>query len=163
MNSQRSGITTGIKKRFSFRIIRNVLLVCSLTVAFVLPFVLCGCGSSSSNQNSYCQLYLDISSEKNKLFNKFDISVSLDGAEIGSIENGKEFLHSTEVMHGEHTLEFCKAGSKKPKCEKTITVAEDTVYSCKLTHSGSAIKITNESVNVIVSETTVNAVSKAHI
>lgn len=147
MNSLKLNISTGIARK---HINRSFFLVFVLACTLVLG----GCSSSSSRHENYSQLFLDISSEANSFFNKYAITVSLDGTEIGSIENGEEFLHSVEVVRGEHTLEFCKSGSKKPKCEKTITVTEDTSYSCKLSHGGFAIKITNESINTVVSETT---------
>ena len=147
MNSLKLNISTGIARK---HINKSIFLVFVLTCTLVLG----GCSSSSSRHENYSQLFLDISSEANSFFNKYTITVSLDGTEIGLIENGEEFSHSVEVVRGEHTLEFCKSGSKKPKCEKTITVTEDTSYSCKLSHGGFAIKITNESINTVVSETT---------
>ena len=147
MNGLRFSISTDIAKQYHKR---NIVLVFVLTCIFVM----CGCSSSSDSHEKYSQLSLDISSDDNMLFNKYAITVSLDGTEIGSVENGEEFVHSLEVVQGEHILEFCKSGSKKPKCEKTITVTEDTLYSCKLNHSGFAIKIVDESIDTVVSETT---------
>lgn len=91
-----------------------------------------------------CRLYIDIRSETNLFFSTYDITVTLDGTEIGSIPNGKSFSYLADVFSGDHTLEFCKAGSTSPKCTKRITVSGDMTYSCDLGHGSASIDIKNE-------------------
>ena len=93
-----------------------------------------------------CKLYIDIHSEANLMFSTYDITVSLDGTELGSIPNGKNFTLLADILSGDHTLVFCKAGSTSPKATKKISVANDVTYSCDLAHSGSSIDIKNESI-----------------
>ena len=93
-----------------------------------------------------CKLYIDVHSEANLMFSTYDITVSLDGTELGSIPNGKNFTLLADILSGDHTLVFCKAGSSSPKATKTISIANDVTYSCDLAHSGSSIDIKNENI-----------------
>ena len=92
-----------------------------------------------------CNLYIDVKSELNIVFATYDISINLDGIEIGTVANGKGFTSLREVVTGEHTLVFCKSGSSSPKVTKKFLVSNDMTYSCDLAHSGSSIEIKNES------------------
>ena len=91
-----------------------------------------------------CYLFLDISSDYNLAFNKYTITISLDGTTLGSVVNGGEFTYLADVDCGEHKIEFVKSDSSSPKQSKTIVLDEDTTYSCKLAHSGFSIDINNE-------------------
>ncbi len=93
-----------------------------------------------------CKLYLDLHSEGNLMFSTYDISVTLDGAEVGSIPNGKNFTFLADVLGGDHTLEFCKTGSTSPKATKNIKISNDMTYSCDLGHDSSSIDIKNENI-----------------
>lgn len=79
--------------------------------------------------------------------------MSLDGKEIGSIDNGEEFTYSTTVIQGDHTLEFSKEGKTKPSTSKTLTINEDTSYSCLLKHDGFSIKINDENIVSYINKT----------
>lgn len=105
-----------------------------------------------------CKLYIDVHSEANLMFSTYDITVSLDGTEIGSISNGKGFTYLADVLSGDHSLVFCKAGSSSPKCTKKITVTGDMTYSCDLGHSGSSIDIKNEKTDSSISGATLEVV-----
>lgn len=91
-----------------------------------------------------CNLYLDISSDGNLLFSTYDISISLDGAEIGSVANGDEFTYLANVLSGNHEIVFCKSGNTSPKATKTVDISGDMTFSCDLSHDGSSISIKNE-------------------
>ena len=90
-------------------------------------------------------LYIDVKSEYNIILATYDISITLDDIEIGTVANGKEFTCLKEVVTGEHTLVFCKSGSTSPKATKKFLVSSDMTYACELAHSGSSIEIKNES------------------
>lgn len=105
-----------------------------------------------------CKLYIDVHSEANLMFSTYDITVSLDGTEIGSISNGKGFTYLADILSGDHSLVFCKAGSSSPKCTKKITVTGDMTYSCDLGHSGSSIDIKNEKTDSSISGATLEVV-----
>ena len=94
-----------------------------------------------------CKLYLDLHSETNLLFSTYDMTVKLDGNEIGTIPNGEIFTYLTEVFNGKHTLYFCKSGSTSPRTTTSIDVSGDLTYSCDLSHGGSSIEIKNEKTN----------------
>ena len=88
-----------------------------------------------------CILQIDIDSDTNLLFSKYDISISLDGEEIGTVSNGEKFSKEVEVLNGDHQLSFCKKDSTSPKGEALVTVENDSKYSCKLTHDRKEIAV----------------------
>lgn len=91
-----------------------------------------------------CKLYIDVHSEFNLLFGVYDITITLDGSEIGTVANGENFSYLAEVLSGEHTILFCKSGNSSPKANRTISVKGDLTYACTLDHSNSSINIKNE-------------------
>ena len=78
-------------------------------IALLLLFIisLTGCGertvtrlSPETESQSY-SVYLDIKSESNILFSTYDISILLDGKEVGTVKNGSYFTLATELNKGE--------------------------------------------------------------
>ena len=98
----------------------------------------------NADSSANYSLSLKIRSDDNLMFSTYDITISLDSTEIGSVANGKTFEYSANISGGEHTLDFCKSGASSPKCSKKIVITEDTAYSCLLKHGSSSIEITNE-------------------
>ena len=98
----------------------------------------------NADSSANYSLSLKIRSDDNLMFSTYDITISLDSTEIGSVANGKTFEYSSTVFGGEHTLVFCKSGESSPKCSKTIVISEDTFYSCDLKHGSASIEIKNE-------------------
>lgn len=93
-----------------------------------------------------CKLFIDVTSEGNFFLNKYDIIISLDGEELGSVSNGKEFTHLEDVLSGKHELIFCKAGDPSVKSTRPITVSGNMTYACDLAHDSDSIDIKNESI-----------------
>lgn len=88
------------------------------------------------------QLYIDISSESNIIFNKYDVEIYLDEKELGTVANGKSFSTLVEVLEGDHELIICKAGESSKKASKNIVVNADMTFSCDVGH-GSSIELKN--------------------
>jgi len=133
--------------------VKNIIVFLILFSFLIPTFTTLGCSTTIETKPNVYSLFLDITSDKNSVFNKYAITVSLDGEEIGSIDNGEEFTYLTSVVRGDHTLEFCKEGKSKPSTSQTITISEDTSYSCLLKHDGFSIKINKESIDSYISET----------
>ena len=93
--------------------------------------------------NKKCQLYIDVKSEGNLLFNKYDMTISLDGQEIGTVANGAVFSQLIEVLDGEHEIVFCKAGSSSPISTKAISVTNDMTFGCDIAHGSDTIELKN--------------------
>ena len=91
-----------------------------------------------------CKLYLDITSETNLFFSTYDITITLDDVEIGSVSNGNEFTYLADVLTGEHEIVFSKSGNVLPQATKNIVVSGDITYSCDLSHDSSSISMKNE-------------------
>ena len=83
------------------------------------------------------QLYIELSSEDNLLFNKYDMEIYLDDEEIGTVSNGKIFALLLEVDEGEHVLKIQEVGSTSNSTKKTITVNNDLSFKCDISHGGS--------------------------
>ena len=98
------------------------------------------------------RLNLEVSSEYNLIFSKYDISISVDGEELGTVTNGEKFEYKIEIQEGEHELSFCKSGSSSPKAVKKLVVSEDSLFSCELSHGSSSIEIKNEKYQSVKAE-----------
>ena len=93
-----------------------------------------------------CKLFIDVTSEGNLIFNKYDIIINLDDVELGSASNGSEFTHLANILSGKHELTFCKAGDESVKSTRTITVSGNMTYTCDLAHDSKSIDIKNEEI-----------------
>ena len=143
--------TSSPQARSSEPINKTTLIVLLVCAGVFTLFLLTGVGLASRNRGSSatvtkCSLYLDIASENNLFFSTYDITISLDGEQIGSVADGKEFTYLTDVSRGMHTLTFCKSGSTSPRKTKSITVSNDMTYYCKLSHSSTSISIKDENI-----------------
>lgn len=96
-----------------------------------------------------CRLDLSLSSDGNLMFSTYDMTISLDDKEIGTVSNGETFTYSGEVLNGEHKLTFCKLGEDDPNCSRTFMVSGDTSYKCDIAHGSTSIEIKNESITSI--------------
>ena len=105
-----------------------------------------------------CNLYLDITSEANLIFSTYDIAIFLDGEEIGSVGNGKEFTYLIEVLSGKHELLFSKSGDTSVKGTKKLTVSGDLTYTCTLSHDSSSVSMKNETTESNISKATLEVV-----
>ncbi len=114
-------------------------------------------GSDSVTAEKY-KVYLDIESENNLLFSTYDITIFLNGKEIGTVANGKRFVSTVEVTKEQNELSFCKASDTSPKSTRKIKVTEDMSYECTLGHSSSSIDIKNETVTSGLIETDIEMV-----
>lgn len=129
-------------------------------VALTLVFIACFVFSfhAQADETNHVKLYIDITSEDNLMFSTYAITITLDGTEIGSVANGKVFTYMAEVLVGEHSLIFCKAGSTSPQCTKKISISDDMTYACVLSHSSSAIEIKKERIEDNVGGATLEVV-----
>ena len=90
-----------------------------------------------------CSLYLEAKSEYNLLFSKYDMEIYVDNKECGTVKNGDTFAKLVEVIEGEHSLSFYKAGDHSIKATKTINVSSDITFTCELSHGNSSIDMKN--------------------
>ena len=110
-----------------------------------------------------CFLYLDITSDENLIFNKYSISVSLDGTVLGTVDNGGVITYMADIDCGEHTIEFVKSGSSSPKQTKILYVNENTTFTCRLLHNDSSIDINNESIEHNLNKASLEVVDVTNI
>lgn len=92
------------------------------------------------------QLYLVIKSDPNLFLSTYDIEINVNGKEVGTVANGKEFKKEITVKEGNVSLLFEKVGDGDVDGYKSITVEGDTTFECHLKSKGSEIEIKDISV-----------------
>ena len=92
------------------------------------------------------QLYLDLNSEFNLIFSKYDVDVFVDSKNIGSIANGDTFTYLIDVMEGTHTIEIAKSGDRSLNVRKEIDVTESCTFQCTIARSNSAIELREQKI-----------------
>ena len=110
-----------------------------------------------------CKLSLEIKSEFNLFFSKYDIEVVFDGVEIGSISNGNTLTKDLEVLSGDHKFVFSKAGDSSLRLEKTITINNDRMFSCQIAHGSDSMDMKNIVESDLLPQDTVPEEAEARI
>ena len=87
-----------------------------------------------------CRFALDISSDANILFSKYDISIYLGNEDVGSVANGKNLSRVYDVVEGEYVLKVKRFNESSPENKTKITVNTDMLFKCSLSHDSSEIE-----------------------
>jgi hypothetical protein len=125
--------------------IRNLIIIMVMMVLFS------GCTllqkkeaseSSVDEKQPTFQLYLCVELESNSSY-PYDVSVNIDGAEIGTISDGETFSILTSVEEGTHEIQINKLEQKSVKVTKKIEVNGDMSFSCKVKHKKSSMEMYN--------------------
>lgn len=90
-----------------------------------------------------CQLYIDVKSEGNLLFSKYDMEFRIDDEEVGIISNGESFTYLTTVLEGTHSVSANKSGDDNIAANKELYVKNDTTFKSDILHSSSSIEFRN--------------------
>lgn len=129
---------------------KNTLIICFslLGFLFLMSFMMIFIGTCSLNHEEKVkeslpdhQLYVVVKSDPNLFLSTYDIEISIDGKEIGTVSNGKEFKKEVTVKEGEVRFEVEKVGDYDVDGYKYITVEGDTTFECHLKSKGSEIEI----------------------
>ncbi len=91
--------------------------------------------------NWICHLYVDVKSEANLLFAKYDIVIYIDGVELGTVPNGERYTHLSDLFDGKHTIKVAKAGDDSVHGSYNIEMNGDMAFSCIVGHSKSSIDL----------------------
>lgn len=86
------------------------------------------------------QLYLDISSEENLLFSKYDVAIYFDDEFLDTFSNGAVYTKMMDVTIGKHTLSFYDEDLSF-KSTQDITTNEDCTFQCTLVSYSDEIKV----------------------
>ena len=97
-------------------------------------------------ETTICVLFVKVEYESNVLLAKYSIDISLDGEEIATISNGKEYFGSFEVESGEHQLFFEKNGDADNCNDYIFDVDSDCTVYCSLKSHMDHIEITEKNV-----------------
>lgn len=92
-----------------------------------------------------CSLYIDVKSEYNLLFDKYDLELYLDNTEIGAVSNGNSFTKLIDVLSGSHQFYVYKSGDHSVSASRTLTIEDDTTFVATLSH-GRSISFSDTSI-----------------
>ena len=91
-----------------------------------------------------CVLMVNINYESNVVMAKYSIIVKLDGEEIATVANGKEYFGSFDVKSGQHELTFEKNGDADISNSYTFKVESNCTAYCSLKSHMDSIEITEK-------------------
>ncbi len=91
-----------------------------------------------------CQLNLSIESFLTDISEEYFVTVSIDGIKTGVLENSTNYTFSNEVLSGEHSITFSGSASNSHTSIRSLSINDDTTYTCQLSYDGEAIIIGNE-------------------
>ena len=77
----------------------------------------------------------------NLFFNRYDVTVYVDGKEITSIAHGGDTTVTLELEKGKHTLKVTKYDDYEPKGTATLDVTGDTIVTYQITSGENAITL----------------------
>lgn len=80
------------------------------------------------------KLTLDIKSDYNLIFNKYDVEIFADDTLLGTVSNGETFTESFDILEGTHKLWFYKEGKHETNISDNIVVKSDLNYKCTVMH-----------------------------
>ena len=93
------------------------------------------------------ELVLDVTSDSNLLFSKYDMDVFLDEEKIGTVENGESLNKSVKALEGEHILTVNKHNDSGLADTYILKLEADTQIAFEVKHGRSEILIENVQVN----------------
>jgi len=103
--------------------------------------------TKAESEASDCLLLVNVNYESNILLAKYSIVVRLDGDEVATLSNGKEYFGSFQVKSGEHELTFEKNGDKDNCNSYVFNVENDCSVFCSLKSHMDHIEITEKNVS----------------
>ncbi len=84
---------------------------------------------------------LQVDCAANLLFNKYDVTICVDGAEQGTIRHGATEYYTLILTKGPHTIQFASAEDDEVKGQSRIDAARDGVVCLRLSCAGSRINV----------------------
>ncbi len=87
-----------------------------------------------------CHFILDISSDYNLLFSKYDISIYLGDEEVGTVANGKNISQTYDILEGEYVLKVKRFNESSPVNKTKLTIDTDSLFKCSLSHDSDEIE-----------------------
>lgn len=91
-----------------------------------------------------CVLMVKVNYESNVVMAKYSIIVKLDGEEIATVANGKEYFGSFDVKSGQHELTFEKNGDPDISNSYSFKVESNCTAYCSLKSHMDYIEITEK-------------------
>ena len=92
---------------------------------------------------------VEISCVENLLFSKYDVTVYVDGKQVGTLEHGATDVFETELESGSYTIKVVKEDSESVDGTVEINVSESTKFVYSIQCESDQIKITEEYVETL--------------
>ena len=119
----------------------KVPIIIAAAIALVVLLFIVFNGSKSFSKNSDvdrvsvpCQLYLDIESENNLLFNTYAMDIYYDDELQGTVANGDTFTKLISTETGRHELRFRNSEDHSTTAYRNIDLTGDSTYRCTVSH-----------------------------
>ena len=87
-----------------------------------------------------CEVHFQIRSDRNLLFSKYDVNLSLDGEKIATLSNGDSFDKIIKVIPGTHTLVTSRSGSSSINDSVEIDIKTDGIMSSVIEHDRNGVR-----------------------
>lgn len=105
-------------------------------ICFILMIILCcsltACTDSyvaeDNGETKFYELYIEIQSEKNLIFSKYDLSVYVDNEYQISVKHGKTDFFEMDLEEGEHEIKIEKKNDDSVMGTVTLDVTENAEY-----------------------------------
>lgn len=82
-----------------------------------------------------CSVYLDLQSDSNLFFDKYDIDVFFDSEKIATIKNGEYYTYLVEVLEGTHVIAVSKTEDSSVTTSEVINIDHDQTFKSVIKHS----------------------------
>lgn len=79
-----------------------------------------------------CRLYIEVETEMNLLFHTYDITISFNGAPVGTAANGGSLVMQFDVPEGLYPFTASRADDPEEKYSASVSVTEDETLHCVL-------------------------------
>lgn len=111
----------------SFSFVRMTFVLSIILLIFANAIQL-----SYAKEKDSVNLYLDISFDSNLIFNKYDVSIELDGERLDTVEYGLYYTKLCKVTPGKHVVRAYKDEDSEVMGEKNFQLEEDMTFQCQL-------------------------------
>ena len=129
---------------------KAILIILALVAALMMG----GCSSDNSKDGNDAntssetlqdsvELSLDIESDGNLIFSKYDMDIIFDGNKLSTVSNGEKYSTTIRVQKGSHELKMSKSDDNTLFSVETINVEHEMSLSYFVKHGRNSIEIQN--------------------
>ena len=95
---------------------------------------------SIEEQKAYYRVFVELKSDPNLLFSKYDVELELDGEKIGVVSNGDTFSQELSLAEDTHLIKAHKKDSTSPSDTFELKVSGDQVLTGYIKHDRNSVE-----------------------